>query len=228
MYSSTQKPFISGRMLLGGVISALLIAGVFQLNGHPAKLKHVAAKTDDLLQIDMPVLPPEPPDKQKVEDLPPEDDAVKVTYAPPTLVDIPYISPDATFLQEVEPPPPPGIDQVRGIVKIPPARPTGFGRGLGQIFDIPQLDQIPVARIQQQPMYPYEMRRAGITGEVNIGFIVDTNGDVRDAYVIDSTHREFEESALQAVSHWKFRPGRRDGHTVNTRMSVPIIFNFSE
>jgi protein TonB len=69
------------------------------------------------------------------------------------------------------------------------------------------------------------MRRNGIPGEVNVGFIVDVNGDVRDAYVINSTHREFEVPAVQAVSKWKFRPGRKNAHPVNTRMSVPIVFN---
>jgi protein TonB len=176
----------------------------------------------------MPTLPPEPPETQKTEDLPPEDDAVQVTFAPPSLVDIPTIVPDATFVQQIAPPPPPGIEQVKGVVTIPPARPVGFGRGLGQIFDLSQLDQIPVARIQQQPIYPYEMRRAGITGEVNVGFIVDVNGDVHDAYVINSTHREFEVSAVQAVGKWKFRPGRRGGRAVNTRMSVPIVFSFND
>jgi protein TonB len=226
MYVPRHKSYIfAGWTLLSGVISVSLIAGLSQLSGHPLKLKHASAKTDDTIQIEMPVLPPEPPEKQNIEDLPPDDDVVRVNYAPPSLVDIPYINPDATFLQEIAPPPPPGIEQVKGIVTIPPARPIGFGRGLGQIFDLSQLDQIPVARIQQAPIYPYEMRRDGITGRVNVGFIVDVNGDVRDAYVIDSTHDEFNNSAVQAVSNWKFRPGRRGGHVVNTRMSVPILFN---
>jgi protein TonB len=217
-------------LIIGIVVSASLIAGLLLgFNGRPEKVKHGPAQTDDTIQIEMPVLPPEPPETKKAqEDLPPEDDAVQVTFAPPSLVDIPTIVPDATFVQQIAPPPPPGIEQAKGVVTIPPARPAGFGRGLGQIFDISQLDQIPVARIQQQPIYPYEMRRAGITGEVNVGFIVDSNGDVRDAYVINSTHREFEVPAVQAVSKWKFRPGRRGGRAVNTRMSVPIVFSFND
>ena len=31
--------------------------------------------------------------------------------------------------------------------------------------------------------------------------------------------------AVRAVSKWKFKPGRRGGKAVNTRMSVPIVFN---
>lgn len=217
-------------LIIGIVVSASVLAGLLLgFNGHPGAVKHGPAQTDDTLQIEMPVLPPEPPETQKVDDLPPDEDVVQVTFAPPSLVDIPTIAADAnTFVQAIQPPPPPGVEQAKGIVTIPPARPAGFGRGLGQIFDISQLDQIPMARLQPQPVYPYEMRRAGITGEVNVGFIVDANGDVRDAYVMNSTHREFEVPAVQAVSKWKFRPGRRGGKAVNTRMSVPIVFSFND
>src|SRR5688500_10923552 len=45
----------------------------------------------------------------------------------------------------------------------------------GQIFDISALDQTPVARFQARPQYPFEMRRAGIGGEVVVDFLVDTN-----------------------------------------------------
>jgi protein TonB len=171
----------------------------------------------------MPNLPPEP-ETPKIEDLPPEDEAVPVSYAPPSLVDIPTITPDATFVQQIAPPPPPGIDQVKGVVTIPPARPTGVGQGVDRIFDLSQLDQTPVVRIQQQPTYPFEMRRAGLMGEVNIGFIVDTSGNVRDPYVISATHLEFEVAALQAIKKWKFSPGRKNGRNVNTRMSEDIAF----
>ncbi len=213
-------------LVIGLVFSVLFYSGfLLGMNGHPGA-KKVVSQQQDLIKIEMPELPPEPP--EKVQDLPPDEDTTPVTYAPPTLVDIPTVVPNATFVQQVEPPPPPGLEQAKGVVTIPPTRPSGFGRGLGQIFDISQLDQVPVVRLQQPPIYPYEMRRAGITGEVNIGFIVDVNGDVRDAYVISSTHREFEAPALQAVSKWKFRPGRRGGRAVNTRMSVPIVFNFND
>jgi len=214
-------------LIIGIVVSVAIHATFFLgLSGRPTEVKKVAAQQDDTIQIEMPTLPPEPP--EKTDSPPPDEDMTQVTFAPPTLVDIPNIVPNATFVQQVEPPPPPGLEQAKGVVTIPATRPTGFGRGLGQIFDLSQLDQIPVARVQQQPIYPYEMRRAGITGEVNIGFIVDSNGDVRDAYVISSTHREFEQPAVQAVSKWKFRPGRKGGRAVPTRMSVPIVFSFND
>jgi len=216
-----RKELIIANLVSVSLISTFLLG----FNTHPGKVRHGLTQDEDSIQIEMPNLPPEPPEvKKQEEELPPEDDAVQVNLAPPSLVDIPTIVPDATFVQQIAPPPPPGIEQARGVVTIPPARPAGFGRGLGQVFDVSQLDQMPAVRVQQNPLYPYEMRQAGIAGEVNVSFIVDTNGDVHDVYVVNSTRREFELPALQAVNHWKFRPGRRGGHAVNTRMSVPIGF----
>jgi protein TonB len=172
----------------------------------------------------MPTLPPDPPEVPKAEDPPPEEEETPVTYAPPTLVDIPTITPDATFVQQIAPPPPPGIEQIKGLAIIPDARPTGLGQGGNHIFDLSQLDQPPVVRIQQQPIYPVAMRQAGLAGEVSIGFIVDANGDVLDPYVISASHQEFEASALQAIRRWKFRPGQRNGRNVSTRMSEAIAF----
>ena len=72
------------------------------------------------------------------------------------------------------------------------------------------------------------MRRAGISGEVVVDFIVDTNGEVRNAFAFHSSQREFEAAAVQAVSKWKFRPGRKNGHAVFTHMQVPIVFTLNE
>lgn len=93
-----------------------------------------------------------------------------------------------------------------------------------QIFDISMLDQTPVARFQARPQYPFEMLRAGTGGEVVVDFVVDTNGDVQKAYAARSSQREFEAAAVEAVSKWKFKPGRKGGSDVGTHMQVPIVF----
>jgi RNA polymerase sigma factor (sigma-70 family) len=95
----------------------------------------------------------------------------------------------------------------------------------GQVYDISKLDQKPVARFQARPQYPFEMRRAGVSGEVVVDFVVDTNGDVQNAQAIRSSQREFEAAAVQAVSKWKFKPGRIGERDVNTHMQVPIVFS---
>jgi periplasmic protein TonB len=150
-------------------------------------------------------------------------------FAPPMQADIPSVTIEANFVQKVQPPPPPGIDRPTGVVTIPKTSAgRNIGAGMKDLFNIADLDQQPAARFQAKPVYPFEMRRAGIQGEVLVGFIVDTNGDVREAYAIRSTQREFEQAAVQAVQKWKFRPGRKGGRAVNTRMQVPIVFSISD
>ena len=100
-------------------------------------------------------------------------------------------------------------------------------RGM-KVFDISMLDQTPVPRLQGRPQYPFEMRRAGIAGEVVVDFIVDTAGDVQNAYAIRSSQREFESAAVTAVGKWKFKPGRKGGKDVPTHMQVPIVFTLNE
>ena len=94
-------------------------------------------------------------------------------------------------------------------------------------YELSQLDQIPVARYQARPVYPFELSRAGVTGEATVGFIVDSAGNVRNAYAVKSTHAEFGAAAVEAVNKWKFRAGERGGKAVNTRMQVPIVFALS-
>lgn len=85
-------------------------------------------------------------------------------------------------------------------------------------------DQLPIPRVQTQPLYPFDLYKAGIEGHAVVGFIVDQEGNVRDPYVIEATHEAFGRMAVACVSHWRFEPGRRAGRPVNTRMSVPFTF----
>lgn len=97
----------------------------------------------------------------------------------------------------------------------------------GQIFEISRLDRAPVARFQARPTYPAELRQAGTTGEVVVEFTVDTNGDVVNPRAARSSQPGFEAAAIDAVSKWKFSPGRKGGNEVNTRLQVPIVFSLA-
>jgi len=96
--------------------------------------------------------------------------------------------------------------------------------GIPEIYETSKLDKIPIATKQIHPEYPVEMRRAAISCQVDVDFIVDTSGNVRNVFAAKSTRREFESAAIKAVSKWKFRPGEKNGQVVNTHMQVPIVF----
>jgi RNA polymerase sigma factor (sigma-70 family) len=98
----------------------------------------------------------------------------------------------------------------------------------GPTFDVSQLDQKPALSRPVQPAYPYEMSEAGISGYVTVEFVIDSAGNVVEAHVLNSSHREFEVPTLAAVTKWKFAPGRKDGQNVNTKASQLIQFNLEE
>jgi len=94
-------------------------------------------------------------------------------------------------------------------------------------YNISELPQIPVLTVSVHPQYPFEMRRAGISGQVVVDYIVDVEGNVRNAFAASSSRREFESAAVEAVSKWKYRPGKKNGQVVNTHMQVPIVFTLN-
>jgi protein TonB len=172
------------------------------------------------ITIKMPNIEPDEP--EEVQD----QQQQQADIAPPMQNDVPQQVTADSFVQPIEPPPPDLSAFAKSAVKIPETR-TGFGKGI-EVFDISKLDQAPEPRFQARPAYPFEMRRAGISGDVLVDFIVDTDGDVRNATAVHSSQREFEAAAVQAVSKWKFKPGRKNGHSVFTHMQVPIVFTLDE
>jgi protein TonB len=187
--------------------------GVAMVPKHTAK--HVAVE-DDTPLIKIVIPPPPPPDEPDKE---PEQTDTPV-IAPPALADIPTTVPVDAFVTPVEPPPPQGLNV--GNVNINVQR-TNLHNV--RIFDLADLDQQPVARFQPQPQYPFEMSRSGTTGTVEVGFICDSDGRVENAHVVASSgSNELDQAGVAGVAKWIFKPGRKGGHAVNTRMEVPIAF----
>jgi protein TonB len=213
-------------LIIGLLISvAVHLAALNPFAGKQAPPVRQSVQEEAVMQMEMPELPPE--EEEKVEEL--EEEPLENVMAPPSLVDLPTVVPVNAFTQPLQPPPPPGMQASKGAINIPVNPPgANFGRGIKDLFDINNLDQKPVARVQNPPQYPYEMSRAGISGEVAVEFIINANGDVVDTRVIRSSHREFEVPAMQAVQKWKFKPGRKGGKAVATKASQLIEFNLED
>jgi len=69
------------------------------------------------------------------------------------------------------------------------------------------------------------VRAEGIVGVVTVQYIVDTNGNVVSPVVIKSPDPRLSEAALDAISQWKFVPGEKNGHKVNTRAEQSLTFS---
>ena len=213
-------------LIIGIILSALIHGGALygdRFFPDKVKVKKIVEEAPKIEIIEMPKLEPEEPEVVEATDEP----IKPLDFAPPMQTDVPQPITDTSFVQKIQPPPPENVKPAAGILTIPGDRDMSRFRGI-EVFDLSKLDQIPVAQFQARPQYPFEMRRAGIAGEVVVDFIVDVQGNVQNAYAVRSSQREFEAAAVQAVSKWRFKPGRKGGRAVNTHMQVPIVFTLNE
>jgi protein TonB len=212
-------------LIIGLAVSLTLHSSIWLFSQKNAPPKRAVEVKEEVVQMEMPPLDEEKP--EEVKEL--QEEQIENIMAPPSLTDVPSVVPVDAFTIPLAPPPPPGLTLNRSAITIPVV-PAGanFGRGISNLFNIGDLDQQPIARVRQAPTYPYDMRRAGINGSVVVEFIISTEGDVIQTQIVRSSHREFEQPALQAVQKWKFKPGRRGGKVVNVRASQLLEFNATE
>jgi protein TonB len=79
--------------------------------------------------------------------------------------------------------------------------------------------------VGKQIVYPEIAKRAGVEGKLYIQFVVRTDGKVSDVTVQKGIGAGCDEEAVRVVRsmpNWK--PGRQNGHPVNVRISIPIVF----
>ncbi len=76
------------------------------------------------------------------------------------------------------------------------------------------------------PVYPPELRKAGIQGEVDVQFVVDAAGvlDMRTVQLVRADVVEFVEPALAALRAYRFRPLMVEGCAVAATVRMPFAF----
>ena len=213
-------------LIVGGIISLALHAGL-GFGGELFKPVKKPVRKEVIPMIELVEMPRPEPDEPEPSEAGSDEPLNPSDFAPPSIADNVGIVQIDSFVQQIQPPPPPSLGRP-GAITIPQHHGGPIsGKILGTVFDLKNLDQIPVAKFQAQPVYPFELKRAGITGQVSVAFIVDSNGEVQGAYVISSTMREFESPAINAINKWKFRAGRKAGKAVNTSMVQPFTFSIT-
>ena len=82
--------------------------------------------------------------------------------------------------------------------------------------------------VYQYLMYPPEAVENGIQGTVQVNFVIDKDGKVRDVKVAKSVDPLLDEEAVRVVSASpKWRPGRLRGEKVSTSMTIPVEFRLA-
>lgn len=85
------------------------------------------------------------------------------------------------------------------------------------------VSQMPQVLTEIKPEYPKEAREKQIEGAVVLDILIDTNGVVRDAKIIEG-EEIFNDVALLAIKKFKFRPASVQGQTVPVRIRYTLRF----
>lgn len=85
----------------------------------------------------------------------------------------------------------------------------------------------PIPRSRVTPAYPDEPEWNGATVEVE--FDIDTEGNVRNARVLDSSDSRFGAETIRAIQKWKYLPARWNGQKVEKKgIRVKISYEVEE
>lgn len=83
----------------------------------------------------------------------------------------------------------------------------------------------PSLKTGAMPEYPDLARNTGIEGTVMVEALIDENGNVFAAEIVESPAVVLETPTLLAIRDWKFEPARKDGEAVMQVIRIPVKFS---
>jgi TonB family protein len=84
----------------------------------------------------------------------------------------------------------------------------------------------PVPIEKMDPKYPPQLIKEHVEGEVILYAIIAKDGSVRGIQLVHGIEPELDKDAMDALGHWKFRPGARDGVPVDLEAVIYIPFRY--
>lgn len=93
------------------------------------------------------------------------------------------------------------------------------------VFELDDLDQPLITLTRMQPVYPVSARKKGIQGWVQVRFLVNEHGRAEEPFVVDADPPgTFNESVINCLAGWRFKPGTVDGLPVKVLAETVIRF----
>ena len=110
-----------------------------------------------------------------------------------------------------------------------PSRPSAKAHPVRGLHRAPLVTRPLFAAPPKAPNYPTVARKRGQQGTVWLDIWLDADGRQDHRKISKSSGVEaLDNAALDAVSSWRFKPYRIDGHTVPSRVRVPVKFALNE
>jgi protein TonB len=230
-YDPSEKPtrmtFVVGLLLSGGLHA-------YALWGFNDPAPEVIEPVETEFEITFMEMPPieDLDDPADLFDANEQQEEVDPGQYVPMQADIPAFNSDAVLVQRLDLHsllPRPDFDSAK-VVSIPPriSRSPMRPAEIKDLFNLEDLDEEPTPLLQRPPEFRYKYKHTVKYAEVVVDFIVDNKGKVSWAVVRSSTHEGFKDAAILGVSRWQFKPGKKKGRAVNTRMRVPLRFRITE
>lgn len=193
--------------IVGGLLAAVMLS--------PTVIDHV--RRDKVLEgyVVPPPAPPPPPDLKPEPEV--RTQAQRSRIDPPEPL-VPTVPQNTDFIVAPDPGPPIDLTALEG---------TGGGVTIDPPKPPPPVlvGARPDPRVDYQPTYPTEERRAGNEGVVTLRVLVGVDGRVRQVERIASASEAFwRVTQDRALSKWRFRPATRDGVPYETWRTMTVRF----
>ena len=107
-----------------------------------------------------------------------------------------------------------------------PSAGPGVGAGPEGIYPAGRMGvTVPEAIYSPEPSFSEEARKSKTQGIVLLVLVVGKDGHPYDIHVGQSLGMGLDEKAIEAVSHWRFRPATLNGQPVATQIAVQVDFH---
>ncbi len=93
-----------------------------------------------------------------------------------------------------------------------------------QFFILPLEASEPKARVRAGPIYPYNLRRAGVSGKASFLVLIGADGKIKGIYCYAATQPAFASAAAEAILKWQFEPAKIQGTAVPVLVSQILEF----
>ena len=78
-----------------------------------------------------------------------------------------------------------------------------------------------------QPVYPPDAKKARIQGKVQLDAVIGKTGEVEQLKVV-SGPKELQQSALDAVRQWTYKPFLLNGEAVEVKTTINIFYSLAK
>lgn len=211
---SYRAPDFGGRPVAVGARTVAILAGLFLLLPITQFIGGFKPKDHTVRRVEVSLPPPPPPPPEPPPDEPPPPE-------PPPRMDPPV---QPLSLNQLEMAINPGVGgALAGDFAL-----SDFSMRAEEsaqeilMFEIRDLDQRPTLIRPGQEFYPPSMRRERIAGILRMEIRINADGSCDLLRIIDTPHRDYEETARRFVATTRFSPPMKDGRAVAARYVLPF------